>query len=116
MIVITDAGIKIFTRKVIEEIKTIHLYTAHGEMSGHNYSPEAIFPNDWKDGVHPDITWTFTAGEPVQVLGWYFTNSKGEVLITETFNILNEGDYEVRRDGDKITVKPSISLISLMAG
>lgn len=112
MIIITENGNKIFVKKITEEIRTAHLYTDNGELDGYNYNPETIYPDDWKDGVHPDITWEFTAGEPKQILGWYFTNAEGKVLISEQFDIQDEGDYEIKREGDKITIKPRISLIT----
>jgi len=112
MIIVTEKGNEIFVQKIIEEIRNAHLYTSDGELDGYNYSPEKIYPDDWKDGVHPDITWKFTAGEPKQIIGWYFTNEAGNVLISERFDIQDDGDYQIKREGDKITIKPKISLIA----
>lgn len=116
MLQTTPTGHDVMLHAVTETLFTVHLFVTDGELSGYGYQPERIDTSLWQDGVYPDITWEFDAGEkPTRVLGYYVAGDDGAMLYSENFpaSTENEDDepgYTIGRQGDRIVVGLRLNL------
>lgn len=118
MINITPKGYKAFTKAITSTLRSIHLFTDQGELTGHGYKPKDLIVGKWDGGVYPDVTWEFTSGDPVTVLGYYVSDGEG-MLFSEPFTAINEGGarvdapMEIKNNGDRITVGVRLNLLEM---
>lgn len=106
---------------------TLHLYTNNytpvdgsvlgdfTEMSGQGYASKTLTKTSWgaastvstkASSSYAQQTWTFTAGGPATVYGYYIKDSANVVVFAEKF----DAGKVVEFDGDVIRVTPTITL------
>ena len=115
---ITVNGLEIAVRAIIERPLTLRLYINDArdndelvEASGAGYAAEALNPQTWSThksgrGViaqYNPVTFRFT-GEMGKVYGSYVTDADGKVIERQP----GPEPFEVKRDGDEITIEPRI--------
>ncbi len=108
MITVTQYGHELMRNRIVSTFATIHLYTDNGELEGHGYGPKELKPALWSDGAYPEQVWTFEAGDPVDVLGYYISDKDGKIILSEQFN----ESYTIKNAGDVIVVQPVFRLFA----
>lgn len=109
MIRLTDAGYQTFLTAIEQQADKIHLMADNGELEGHGYAPKRFDPAQWTNGEYPKLVWEFSAGDAVNVVGYFVTSAGGDVLFAEDFP---DGPQEIKNTGDRIGVTIKLSLIS----
>jgi len=114
--VISEIGERDFMLAIMDQMKSIHLITPTGEFTGQGYAPKKL---DVKsiDGQYPELVWTFTGGgEPQEIVGWYITNAKNDVLMSSFFkedpNYNEDEKFIIKNDGDVFKTTPQFSLFT----
>lgn len=116
--------LKLFTNDVLpEDAELVEDYT---ELEAHGYSDSALDPEQWVTApgdmvnaraepalaVYPKVTWTFKAGPPVPVYGYFVTtDDEGRLAWSERF----AREQIVEFDGDNISVVPTFRLRAMAA-
>ena len=116
MIQTTPAGKTLMLKAVTDTLKTLHLFVNEGELKGYSYGPAVLDPEQWDDGVYPDVLWEFSGGdEPARVMGYYVTNDEGAVMYSENFPASEENEddqpgFVIGKQGDRVRVGMRLNL------
>jgi len=114
MLSVTPHGHSTMLEAITRVVRTMHLYTDLGELTGYDYAPKSIKGKDWSGGAYPEQLWEFEAGDPTRVMGYYLADANGRVLLTEEFGVGADGKqgYDIGRKGDRIAVTVALNLQS----
>jgi len=113
MMMITNEGHNTFFKAIVGSLDSVHLMTDQGELTGYNYKPKKLTASAWSmSGRYPEQAWVFTAGDKVQVKGYYVTNAEGKIMFSDEFDITDEDDFVIQHDGSKIKVNIELSLLA----
>lgn len=107
MINLSPHGQRLMLKGVTNPIKAIHLFVDSGELEGHGYSPKPIDPGSWDGPNYPPLVWEFSAGDTVNVVGYFVTDADGQMVFTENF----DEPMKLEHNGDRITVHMRMRLI-----
>ena len=117
MINVSPSGVRVFTEAITGTLRNLHLHTEAGELTEHGYAPIPLVPSQWDNGVYPDQAWEFEAGPSVDVVGYYVTDSKGDLMLSELFTSVDkdgnrvETPMTIKNTGDRITVSLKFNLL-----
>lgn len=105
--------LKLFTNNVTPGDSDVA--ATYTEMTTLGYAAKSLSKANWTvassggvgTAVQPVQTWTFTAGTPVTVYGYFVTDSTtGLLLWVETFSTAKV----IQNNGDQIIITPTITL------
>ncbi len=87
---------------------TVGTYT---EVTGGGYAQKTLSTGSWSvassEASYAQQTWTFSAGGPAAVYGYYLVGaSSGTLLLAEQFS---DGPYDVSETGAVIKITPQIT-------
>lgn len=122
---VVNEGLALFIARVLSANCTLRLYTnnhipapgdvaaSYTEMTGIGYAPKTLASGSWVfngvEATYPNQAFTFTAGTPVNVYGYYVTNAAdGKVLFAENFT---GGPWEANQQ-TTINITPRTSAAS----
>lgn len=114
MIKLTPYGSEQFQNAVNRVPSMVHLYVETGELEGYGYAPKRFDVSQWDSrGRYPEFLWEFNSGnQRSAVLGYYVTDSAGQVLFSEDF----PEPYYVQNQGDRIGVAIDMEFLGALGG
>ena len=108
MITVTPHGHRLFLSGITSAARQAHLFVDEGELKGYGYEPLPVEPEQWQDGMYPQLKWTLIGGKEQDILGYYVTDETGAMLWSEPFGEA----FTNKQAGGVVTVNMKLNLLA----